>query len=152
MQLAPRKAGSLRPVHDVLSMESVAERVDGQGLIGVELEDPLDCCGGGFVGRRNAAPVLADVLVPVGCFADEPALLNAASQALFDIERLLLGVETRHVGERSPHHATGGVRVCRLRDRNEREAVLALQSFEFNVVEEVACRAVNFVEQKAIKF
>ena len=54
--------------------------------------------------------------------------------------------------QRPSHHATGGVRVRRLRDGDERERVLALQAFEFNVVEQIACRAVNLVEQQPVEF
>ncbi|MCB9843792.1 MAG: hypothetical protein H6812_11115 [Phycisphaeraceae bacterium] len=67
-------------------MKTIAERVDGQRLIGIELEDPLDSCRSDLVGRRDTAAVLADILVAVGRFADEPALLDPTGQALFDIE------------------------------------------------------------------
>ncbi|MEZ6172051.1 MAG: hypothetical protein R3B58_03655 [Phycisphaerales bacterium] len=108
VQLAAREPWCVGQVHCALGVQPVAERIECEWLVRVEMEDPLDSFRSSLVDDRNAAAVLANVFVAVWCLADEPALLHAAGKPLFDIDGLLLGVEARHVGERASHHATCG--------------------------------------------
>lgn len=115
------------------------------------MEDTPHIRGRGLICHCHTPTVLPDVPIPVRRFADEPALLDSPSQALADIERLLLGVEARHVGERPAHHAARGIALGRLRHRDEGESVLALQTFELYVVEQVAGSPIDLVEEQPIE-
>ncbi|MFO0831528.1 MAG: hypothetical protein U0637_06765 [Phycisphaerales bacterium] len=151
MEFAPGETRSIIAIREPFSVQAVPKCIEREWFVRVEVKETPDVrrsCGINF---GNAAALFADVSEPIGGFANEPAFLNSPGKALSHIDGLLLGVEARHVGERSTHHAAGGVALCGLRDGNERESVLALQAFKFDVIEQVTGSAIDFVEQKPVE-
>ncbi|HEY2787357.1 MAG TPA: hypothetical protein VGJ05_20545 [Fimbriiglobus sp.] len=77
--------------------------------------------------------------------------MYATGQPFADIDRLLLSVEAGHVGQRTPHHATGGRTFRWLGNGDERQVVFRLQPFEFDVIEKIAGRPVHLVKEQAVE-
>jgi len=86
MQRTAGKLRGVRAIRDAFAFEPFDQRIKRQVLVGEQMEHPPDLRTGFRANLDNAAAVLAHVDIAVRCPADKPALLNASSQALANID------------------------------------------------------------------
>ena len=153
-QRVQRAAGPLRrrrAVGDAVFGQPLGERVQRQPLVGEQPEHAADLRSVLGIDLHHPPPVLADVAVAVGGGGREPAFGDPPGDPLPYVHGLLLGVEARHVGERPPHHPPGGGVLGRLGDGDERDAVVAFEPLQLDVVEQVPGGPVHLVEQQPVE-
>lgn len=150
-----RASGKCRngvPPDSSFGIDLLGHAVKCQVFIRVELKDAADVLGLLGIDLDNSAPFFADVTIAVRSQANEPAFTYPTGQAFADIDRLLFGIEARHVGERPSHHPACRVVLRRLRDADEGNIVFRFQTLDLDEVEEIASCPVDLVNQQPVEF
>ena len=139
-------------VVDAFVVQPFGKIVQRQVEMGVVVKNAANLWSVFRVDLHHAATIDTNISVSVWSQPNEPPLLNPTCKPFPHVKRLLLGKEGCHVRKRAPHHAPGWGVLGRLRDGDERHAVVGFDPLQFDVIEEVASRSIHFVKKDAIQF
>ena len=115
----------------------------------VALEDLANLCAMFLVDDHNTPSIPTHGGVPVRRSSRKQPFLDPASKSVLDVQRLLLRVEAGHIGQRPSHHASGRRVLRGLRDVDHWQAIIDFQPLQFDIIEQIAGRTIDFEEEHA---
>jgi len=143
VNLASVELGHGQRVRRALPIDRLDERVEGVVVVGIKLEDPPHLGAVHRVHFHQAAAIDTNVAVAVGSLGNKQTVLDTAIQAVLHIQRLLLGVETRHARQHSALHPARRRVLGGLGHGDEREAALGFEPFKLDVIKQISSGPVH---------